>query len=145
MADSDVLTFVRANLPPPPCRVLEVGAGEELATALAPAGYVVTAIDPESRSEHIHSVALADLEAEPGTFEQRWRSVRCTTCTRSPSRWSGSPTCSSRAPLVIDEMGVVAFDRRAAHWWLRRQTVRGQAQDVGPQQPSMSTARTCIR
>ena len=38
------------------------------------------------------------------------------------------------APLVIDEMDVVAFDRRAAEWWLRQQAVLGQARDVSPQQ-----------
>ena len=38
------------------------------------------------------------------------------------------------APLVIDEMDVVAFDHRAADWWLRQQAVRGQARDVSPQQ-----------
>jgi hypothetical protein len=38
------------------------------------------------------------------------------------------------APLVIDEMDVVAFDRRAADWWLRQQAALGRARDVSPQQ-----------
>jgi len=64
MADHDVLAFVGANLPPPTCRVLEVGAGEgELAAALTAAGYVVTAIDPDPRGGGVDGVALADLPA----------------------------------------------------------------------------------
>ena len=50
MADIEVAAFVRANLPPPPCRVLEVGAGEgELATALAEERKQVESIVAETR------------------------------------------------------------------------------------------------
>jgi SAM-dependent methyltransferase len=136
MADQDVLTFVRANLPTPPRRVLEVGAGEgELAAALAAAGYVVTAIDPEPRGGHVHGVALADLEAESGTFEAAVaiRSLhQVHPLARSLERLAD--VLQPGAPLVIDEMDVVAFDRRAADWWLRQQAGRGQVRDVSPQQ-----------
>jgi SAM-dependent methyltransferase len=136
MADSDVLAFVRANLPSPPCRVLEVGAGEgELAAALTAAGYVVTAIDPEPRGGHVHGVALADLDAEPGTFQAAVaiRSLHHVhPLALSLERLADA--LQPGAPLVIDEMDVVAFDRRAADWWLRQQTVRGHARDVSPEQ-----------
>ena len=135
MADSDVLAFVRANLPPPACRVLEVGAGEgELAAALATAGYVVTAIDPEPRGGDVHSVALAELEAEPGTFEAAVaiRSLHHVhPLDQSLERLA--EVLQPGAPLVIDEMDVVAFDRRAADWWLRQQAALGRARDVSPQ------------
>ena len=136
MADSDVLAFVRANLPPPACRVLEVGAGEgELAAALATAGYVVTAIDPEPRGGDVHGVALADLEAEPGTFAAAV-AIRSLHHVHplTPSLERLAEVLQPGAPLVIDEMDVVAFDRRAADWWLRQQAVLGQARDVSPQQ-----------
>jgi len=46
-SDAGVAAFVRGALPPPPARVLEVGAGSgELAAALREAGYDVVAIDP---------------------------------------------------------------------------------------------------
>jgi SAM-dependent methyltransferase len=136
MADSDVLSYVRANLPPPPCRVLEVGAGEgELAAALAAEGYVVTAIDPEPRGGHVHGVALIDVRAEPEAFEAAVaiRSLHHVhPLAQSLERLAD--VLQPGASLVIDEMDVVAFDHRAADWWLRQQAVRGQARDVSPQQ-----------
>ena len=136
MADRDVLAFVRANLPPPACRVLEVGAGEgELAAALAEAGYAVTAIDPEPRGDHVQGIALADLKPGPETF---------TAAVAIRSLHHVHPLAQSLerladvlrpgAALVIDEMDVVAFDRRAADWWLRQQAALGRARDVSPQQ-----------
>ena len=136
MVDRDVLAFVRANLPAPPCRVLEVGAGEgELAVALEAAGYVVAAIDPEPRGGHVHGVALADLMAEPGTF-QAAVAIRSLHHVHplAPSLERLADVLGPGAPLVIDEMDVVAFDRRAADWWLRQQAARGQARDVTAQQ-----------
>jgi len=136
MADHDVLAFVGANLPAPPCRVLEVGAGEgELAAALAAAGYVVTAIDPEPRGGDVHGVALADVTAEPGTFEAAVaiRSLHHVhPLDQSLERLA--EVLQPGAPLVIDEMDVLAFDRRAADWWLGQQAALGRARDVSPQQ-----------
>jgi SAM-dependent methyltransferase len=136
MADHDVLAFVRANLPAPPCRVLEVGAGEgELAAALAAAGYIVTAIDPDPRGGDVHGVALADLDAEPGSFDAAVaiRSLHHVhPLDRSLERLA--EVLRPGAPLVIDEMDVAALDRRAAAWWLRQQAVCGHARDVSPQQ-----------
>ena len=52
MLTRDLLAFVRASLPTPPARVLEVGAGGgELAAVLTEAGYEVTAVDPAAPSE----------------------------------------------------------------------------------------------
>jgi precorrin-6B methylase 2 len=50
MASAELRAFIRANLPQPPARVLEVGAGSgELACALRADAYDVLAIDPELR------------------------------------------------------------------------------------------------
>ena len=62
----DVTVFVRATLPPPPARVLEVGAGDgELASLLADAGYDVVAIDPASTGGVVRPVALHELDEAP--------------------------------------------------------------------------------
>jgi SAM-dependent methyltransferase len=129
MADVEVAAFARANLPPPPCRVLEVGAGEgELAAALRAAGYVVTAIDREPRGDKVDAVALRDLDAAAGLFAGAV-AIRSLHHVHplEPSLRRLADVLERGAPLVIDEMDVAAFDRRAADWWLRQQAARGQA------------------
>src|ERR1700754_3112517 len=69
MASVELRAFVRANLPDPPARVLEVGAGAgSLARALRAAGYEVLAIDPRSESEDVRRVAIADLEEPVSSY-----------------------------------------------------------------------------
>src|SRR2546430_1908521 len=69
MASADLRAFVRANLPEPPARVLEVGAGAgRLARALRAIGYDVLAIDPGSDDEDVRAVALADLDETAASF-----------------------------------------------------------------------------
>jgi 2-polyprenyl-3-methyl-5-hydroxy-6-metoxy-1,4-benzoquinol methylase len=59
----EVAAFVRADLPEPPARVLEVGAGQgELARMLVGGGYRVVAIDPDATAD-VMPVALVDLAA----------------------------------------------------------------------------------
>src|SRR5688572_33070084 len=57
--------FVRAQLPPPPARLLEVGSGQgELTTALAIAGYDVVGIDPVAPHGGLfRRLTLDDLDA----------------------------------------------------------------------------------
>src|SRR2546423_14964329 len=69
MVSADLRAFVRANLPEPPARVLEVGAGAgRLARALRALGYDVLAIDPGSDDEDVRAVALADLDEPAGSL-----------------------------------------------------------------------------
>jgi SAM-dependent methyltransferase len=62
--------FVRAELPAPPARVLEIGCGAgELARSLAAAGYEITAIDPEAPAGEIFQrVGIEDFEGT-GPFD----------------------------------------------------------------------------
>ena len=61
--------FVRASLPPPAARVLEIGAGDgELAARLGAAGYEVVAIDPAGEGA-VLPVALLELDEPHASFD----------------------------------------------------------------------------
>ena len=67
---ASLLEFVRAALPPPPARVLEVGCGQgELARALDAAGYDVVAIDPEAPEGPIFRCVRLEELAEDETYD----------------------------------------------------------------------------
>jgi len=124
---ADVTSFVRANLPPPPARVLEIGAGDgDLARFLAEAGYDVLAIDPDPRGPNVHAVPLDRLEEPSASFAAAVAIVSlhhveplAESCRRLAA------LLEPGAPLVVDEFDVGAFDRRAAAWWLEQQDARG--------------------
>jgi len=131
MASVDLRAFVRANLPEPPARVLEVGAGAgRLAQALRAAGYDVLAIDPRSEGgEDVHPVALADLDEPSGSFAAAVAVVSLhhvdpleESCRRLGELVGPGGT------LVIDEFDVGAFDVGAAAWWLDQRRALGEEQ-----------------
>jgi SAM-dependent methyltransferase len=63
------IDFVLSQLPPPPCRVLEVGCGDgALARALVGDGYDVVAVDPEAPDGPIFRRTTIEAFDEPGTF-----------------------------------------------------------------------------
>jgi SAM-dependent methyltransferase len=119
---TDVTAFVRATLPAPPARVLEIGAGDgALAAALASAGYDVVAIDPASEAEPVRPVALHELDEPAASFDA---AVAVTSLhhveplEQSLRRLAELVRGGGR--LVIDEFDVEQFDERAARWWLER-------------------------
>jgi predicted RNA methylase len=70
MIAADLLAFVRASVPAPPSRLLEIGAGDgELARTLAEAGYGVLAIDPEPRGAAVRPAALHELDEPSASFD----------------------------------------------------------------------------
>ena len=130
MVTADLRAFVRANLPDPPARVLEVGAGNgELARALRSAGYDVLAIDPGSENDDVRAVAVADLEEPAGSFAAAVAVVSLhhidpldESCHRL------GELVGPRGALVIDEFDVAAFDVGAAEWWLQQRRALGEPQ-----------------
>lgn len=130
------LAFVRANLPAPPLRLLEIGAGGgELARGLAEAGYDVLAIDPQPSSENVRAVALLDLDALPASFDAALAVTslhHVEPLEESIAHLSG--LLSPGAPLLVDEFDVAAFDERAAGWWLQQRQALGTAPDKSPDQ-----------
>ena len=130
---ADLLAFVRANLPRPPVRVLEIGAGDgELARALAAAGYDVLAIDPQPRGANVRPFALRELDEPPASFAA---AVAVTSLHHvEPLEGSLEHLAGLLEPggvLVVDEFDVAAFDERAAEWWLRQRRALGAAETGG--------------
>lgn len=122
MVTDDVVAYVRASLPPPPARVLEVGAGAgELARALRTLGYSVLAIDPGSEQPDVVPVALLELDADPESYDAAVAVLSlhhvnplAESCRRLAS------ALRPGGPLVIDEFDVERLDEAAVAWWSER-------------------------
>jgi SAM-dependent methyltransferase len=134
MASVDLRSFVRANLPEPPARVLEVGAGAgDLARALRAAGYDVLAIDPKPGGDDVRAVELADLDEPAGSFAAAVAVVSLhhveplgDSCRKL------AELVRTNGTLVLDEFDVGAFDRGAATWWLEQRHAIGADQPQTP-------------
>jgi SAM-dependent methyltransferase len=136
MVATELLVFVRANLPAPPARLLEIGAGDgALAGALAEAGYDVLAIDPEPAGADVRPVALHELDEPPTSFAA---AVAVTSLHHvEPLEDSLRQLAQLMAPggvLVVDEFDVAAFDERAAAWWLQQRHALGAAEHASAEE-----------
>jgi SAM-dependent methyltransferase len=131
MVTSDLHAFVRANLPAPPARILEVGAGDgELARAVDGTGYDVLAIDPEPGGANVQACGLHELDEPPASFDAAVAVVSLHHVDPLAESLGRLATVLVQgAPLVIDEFDVGTFDTRGAHWWLdQRRTLGGDEQ-----------------
>jgi len=130
----DLLDFVGANLPTPPVRLLEVGAGDgELARALSRDGYEVVAIDPEPSGPNVRRVPLLELDEAAGSFA----AALAVTSLHHVEPLGASLMHLARllepgGVLVVDEFDVAAFDERAAGWWLRQRRALGGEEHATP-------------
>ena len=136
MVSTDLRAFVRANLPAPPVRLLEIGAGDgTLARALAEAGYEVLAIDPEPAGANVRPVSLHELDEPSVSFAA---AVAITSLHHvEPLEESLGRLAQLLGPgavLVVDEFDVAAFDERAAAWWLRQRQALGGAEHASAEE-----------
>jgi SAM-dependent methyltransferase len=132
----EVEDWVRANLPPPPARLLEVGAGEgELARSLRTSGYEVTAIDPKSESPDVEPVALIDLPLPELPLDAAIAVVslhHVDPLEASVERLAS--VLDPGAPLLVDEFDAAALDERAAAWWLEQRRAHGGEDSETPEE-----------
>jgi SAM-dependent methyltransferase len=136
MVATELLAFVRANLPAPPVRLLEIGAGDgALAGELAEAGYEVLAIDPEPAGADVRPVALHELDEPSATFDA---AVAITSLHHvEPLEDSLGRLAQLLEPgglLVVDEFDVAAFDERASAWWLRQRRALGASEHASAEE-----------
>ena len=119
MPATDAVAYVRAALPRPPARVLEIGAGEgDLAAVLRGAGYDVTAIDPKGGAG-VEQVALIDFRAALRSFDAAVAMVSLHhVVPLGQSLRRLSEVLRHGARLVVDEFDVDLLDERASAWWL---------------------------
>jgi SAM-dependent methyltransferase len=131
---AEVAAFVGANLPLPPARILEIGAGGgELARMLRARGYSVIAIDPEPSAEDVEPLPLVELDAGPGSFDAASAVVALHHVDPLDTSCENLARVLRRgARLVVDEFDVDAFDEREATWWLGQRGARGAAEEVDP-------------
>ena len=131
MSAVEVRAFARGNLPSPPARILEVGAGSgDLARELTAVGYSVVAIDPEPGGEDVVAVALHEVDEPSASFDAAVAVVSLhhidpldASCERL------ADVLRPGAILLIDEFDVACFDNRAAAWWLERRREAGAGGD----------------
>jgi len=125
--------FVAAQLPKPPCRVLEIGCGAgELAHAIAQRGYSIMAIDPEAPVGPIfRRTSLEDFE-EPEPFDVvvASRSLHHVHDLDAGLRKIHTLLCEGGL-LILNEFAWELMDDRTARWYL------SHVQEPGPQDESL--------
>jgi SAM-dependent methyltransferase len=133
MLDPGVLAFARGALPPPPARVLEIGAGTgELAAALREHGYAVRAIDPKAEDgDGVEQTALIDAtgsyDAAVAVVSLHHVEPLADSCTRLAA------LVEPGGVLAIDELDIRRYDERVTTWWLHQRRAAGYDDDHTPE------------
>ena len=128
MVTREVEAFVKAALPAPPARVLEIGAGRgELAVALGEAGYAMTAVDPAA--EHGGIVQPRSVLELQGSFDAAVSVVALHHIDPlAESCEHVAAMLAPGAPWVIDEFDIDRYDERAMRWWISQRRALGVAE-----------------
>ena len=136
MSSFEPTAFVRANLPAPPARLLEIGAGEgDLARTLRELGYDVLAIDPDPRGADVTGVALHELDEPSESFDAAVAILSLHHVDPlGPSVRRLAEVLNPGAPLIVDEFDVAAFDLAAAEWWLEQRRTLGGREEMSAEQ-----------
>ncbi len=135
MLDPAVTAFVRASLPEPPARVLEIGAGAgELAAVLVSSGHEVVAIDPAATSPPVLAVALHELDAPAASFDAAVAvvSLHHVEPLDESMRRLGE-LVRAGGVVVVDEFDVDRLDERAAAWLIEHRGAAGHETHDHPQ------------
>jgi Methyltransferase domain len=144
MAFTDLRGVMRANLPEPPARVLEVGAGAgRLARALRAVGCDV--LEPES--DDVRAVAFADLDEPAGSFAAAIAvvSLHHSTPLDDSCRRLGE-LVEPGGTLLLDEFAVGALTPLPLRGWLEQRRARSANRSRRPpRSSSRSAASTCTR
>jgi len=113
------LELIRAHVPEPPARVLEIGCGRgELSLALAEHGYEITAIDPKAPEGPIfQQVTLEEFSDERG-----FDAVVASLSLHHVHDLGGgldklASLLASGGPLVLDEWATERFQGPTVRWW----------------------------
>lgn len=131
MVTPELLAYVSGTLPPPPLRVLEIGAGDgRLARTLTELGYEVTAIDPAAETGGL--VEPIPLIEASGAFDAAVAIVSLHHIDPLEESFARLATLlPAGGLLVIDELDADRYDERAARWWLaQRRAVDGPDPDA---------------
>jgi len=118
----DTDAFVRASLPSPPARVLEVGCGGgRLARALDSAGHRVVAIDPRAPDGPIFRRTTLEDFGEPGSFDAVvavYSLHHVHDLSRAVDRIAD--LLDPDGVVVLEEFGWDLVDERTAGWYARQ-------------------------
>jgi methyltransferase family protein len=123
---SDFATFVFDQLPPPPCRVLEIGCGEAggLVAELVARGYEALGVDPAAPAGE-RFLRTTFQEARKSLLRGSWDAVvagRVLHHVRPLGE--GLDLVASLAPLlVVDEFAVDLIDAAAQDWYERQHSL----------------------
>jgi SAM-dependent methyltransferase len=135
--------FVLNQLPPPPCRVLEVGCGPEggLVRALVEAGYDAIGIDPEApEGERFVRGTFQDASS---TLSQGWEAVVAGRVLHHVNPLEeGLDRLAELAPrLLVDEFARELIQEREQVWYEERYRLVVEAGAQAPGPPSLDAWR----
>jgi SAM-dependent methyltransferase len=130
---AELFEFVRAWLPGPPARVLELGCGGgDLARAIAGPDLEVVAIDPEAPQGDLFQAVSLEEFADPGPFH-------AVIANRSLHHVGDLAAALDKivsllpplGRLIVNEHACARLDEPTAHWYLEQRAM------VGPAPPSL--------